>query len=53
MYSTRRLLSHNRFIGLYLYELIKLPVSASSDRPLRSLDRKELIAPRYRTAASQ
>lgn len=37
----------------YLCELIKRPTSATSDRPLRSLGRFDLLVPRSRTATSQ
>jgi len=37
----------------YLYDVIRLTTSASSLRPLRSLDRRELFIPRTRTTMAK
>ena len=37
----------------YLCDLINRPISAASGRPLRSLNRHDLIVPRSRTATAQ
>jgi len=44
------------FLGqtpLYLCDLIRRPISATSGRPLRSLDHHDLLVPRSRTATAQ
>ena len=49
-------LVYTSFLGLapsYLCKLIMRPLSAISDRPLRSLDRNALLVPRSRTSTSQ
>src|SRR6218665_1307946 len=49
-------LVYKAFLGLapsYLFKLIMRPLSAISDRPLRSLVRNELLVPRSRTSTSQ
>src|SRR6218665_3236649 len=49
-------LVYNAFLGLapsYLCKLIMRPLSAISDRPLRSLVRNDLLVPRSRTSTSQ
>src|SRR6218665_3820033 len=49
-------LVYKAFLGLapsYLSKLIMRPVSAISDRPLRSLVRNDLLVPRSRTSTSQ
>src|SRR6218665_2044188 len=49
-------LVYKAFMGLapsYLCKLIKRPLSAISDRPLRSLVRNDLLVPKSRTSTSQ
>ena len=49
-------LVYKAFLGLapsYLCKLIMRPLSAISDRPLRSLVRNDLLVPRSRTSTSQ
>src|SRR6218665_3737908 len=49
-------LVYKAFMGLapsYLCKLIKRPLFAISDRPLRSLVRNDLLVPRSRTSTSQ
>src|SRR2546428_11674236 len=44
------------FLGqtpLYLCDLIRRPISATSGRPLRSLDHHDLLVPRSRTSTAQ
>ena len=50
------LLVYKAFLGLapsYLCKLITRPLSAISDRPLRSLYRNDLLVPRSRMSTSQ
>ena len=47
---------HATFLGQaprYLCDLIRRPISATSGRPLRSLDHHDLLVPRSRTATAQ
>jgi len=49
-------LIHRSYSGLapkYLRDLIRLPISATSLRPLHSLDRHDLLVPRSRTAMAK
>jgi hypothetical protein len=49
-------LTYKMFLGLaprYLCDLIRKPFSATAGRPLRSLDRHDLLVPRSRTATAQ
>ena len=50
------IITHNAFLGQaprYLCDLIRQPSSATSVRPLRSLDRRDLLVPWSRTATAQ
>jgi hypothetical protein len=45
--------SYSGYAPKYLRDLIRLPISATSLRPLRSLDRHDLLVPRARTAMAK
>ena len=45
--------SYSGYAPKYLRDLIRLPISATSLRPLRSLDRHDLLFPRARTAMAK